>query len=538
MSAEQVTGDDYPYGRQPPAVLRVRELQQTRTPFMPRLWPWLLRIGAVGIVVVLIIAAPIGIVGYRAGRQAAMIAELEQLGCRVTYSFDRTDGTTLDTLQGLFGHNGFADVSQVSAENISPNDAARIAEICSRFEHLTSFTIVSNSFRFDQIASWKHLDELSLLSIHSTSITDNDLARVAKMPNLITLALTSPHISDAGVQQLANLPLLDNLELHSVQLTGSAPANSGGFPKLQRLAIHDAPRLNDQAIIKLGPMPDLHSLELGGTQIGDAAIAHAAKSGKLTNVFLAHTQITDAALAHLAKCVGLSNVDLADTQVTDAGIVQLASCALSGLDLSGTSVTGKGFGALSGKDLVLNLDRTDVNDANLPEVLQIPALITLSLQDTKITGATFPRHVTGGGSGASFPPPATGPGGRLTVDLSGAALTAQGFAALAKTNVTDLTLSRTGLTDQQLMLFAGNDQINMLDITQTKVTANGLVAFYEARKQRLTAAGRQESLYVISDFADIAEQYLPEVPGGAPDEPAEQPPGQEPAQSPPPEAPM
>src|SRR5205823_8964814 len=173
-----------------------------------------------------------------------MIAELEQLGCNVSFSFERTNDSLLDALQGLFGANGFADVASVSADNLSsPQDAASVADICRNFSHLTSFTIVSNSFHFDQIASWKHLDGLTNLSIHSTNITDDDLARIARMPNLTNLALRSPHITDKGVHHLANLPL-QKLELHSVQLTGAAAANSGGFPLLQHLAIHDAPRLN------------------------------------------------------------------------------------------------------------------------------------------------------------------------------------------------------------------------------------------------------------------------------------------------------
>jgi hypothetical protein len=496
-------------------------------------------------VVLFIVATPISIIGYRATRQAAMIAELEQLGCRVSLSFERTSDSPMEILQEIFGARGFADVGGVSADNLSsPNDAARVAQICSHFPHIGSFSIVSNSFRFDQIASWKHLDELNSLSIHSTNITDDDLARIARMPNLMNLSLTSPHISDAGVHQLANLPLLVTLDLHSVQLTGSAQASSAGFPALQHLAIYDAPRLNDQAIINLGPLPVLNNLELSGTQIGDAGIAHLAKAGKLENVVLSKTQITDAAIAHFSQCPNLNTVDLADTAVTDAGVVQLAACALSNLDLSGTGVTGKGFGTLTGKDLTLNLDGTHVSDDTLPELFQISGLGTLSLQDTKITGATSPPRPFGGAplvdswtklSVPILPPtPLDGPGRCTVVDLSGAALTPPGFEALARTDIPELRLSRTLLNDQQLMNFVGNDRINLLDLSQTKVTASGLIAFYEARKQRLAAAGRLESLYVTSDFADVAEQYLPDLPGGMPaDEPAPPDDTQPPPQPPP-----
>ena len=185
--------------------------------------------------------------------------------------------------------------------------------------------------------------------------------------------------------------------------------------------------------------------------------------------------------------------------------------------------------------MTLNLDGTNVSDDMLPELLTISGLSTLSLQDTKITGDSFPERVTGvsqlsvDSSGAAVTPPG---GSQFSVDLSGAALSPQGFEALAKTNIPDLKLSRTGLNDQQLMLFAANDQINLLDVSQTKVTANGLIAFYEARKLRLAASRRPESLYVTSDFPNIAEQYLPDtMPGGMPaEEPSQEPadPGSQP----------
>jgi hypothetical protein len=50
----------------------------------------------------------------------------------------------------------------------------------------------------------------------------------------------------------------------------------------------------------------------------------------------------------------------------------------------------------------------------------------------------------------------------------------------------------------------------MLDVRETKVTADGVRAFYELRKQRLAASRRQEKLLVISAFKGIADQYLPE----------------------------
>src|SRR5438105_15504873 len=113
MSGEQLTSDEYPYGRQPPAVLDVRDFP-TITRWTLRIWPWMLRTAAVGVVVLLIIAMPVGIVGYRASRRSAMIAELEQLGCTVSFAFERTNDSLLAALPGLFGADDVGDAAGVS----------------------------------------------------------------------------------------------------------------------------------------------------------------------------------------------------------------------------------------------------------------------------------------------------------------------------------------------------------------------------------------------------------------------------------------
>ena len=87
---------------------------------MPRLWPWLLRVGAVSIVVFLIIATPVGIVGYRATRQAAMIAELEQLGCNVSLSFGSTSDSPMEILLSLVMLGDFTSTYLAILQGVDP----------------------------------------------------------------------------------------------------------------------------------------------------------------------------------------------------------------------------------------------------------------------------------------------------------------------------------------------------------------------------------------------------------------------------------
>jgi hypothetical protein len=197
----------------------------------------------------------------------------------------------------------------------------------------------------------------------------------------------------------------------------------------------------------------------------------------------------------------LWRLDLTDTQITDKGIVHLARCSeLSELSLAGTKVTGKGLGVMLGQNIELNLDRTEVTDEGLRDVAQIQGLANLSLQNTKVTGTGFRFFA----QSVALP----------SVDLSGVALTSDGIATLAKSKISNLILDRTPIDDRLLMLFAENNEINLLRISETKVTAAGIRAFYEARKQRLAKTGRQESLYVISDFEGLAEAFLPDPMSG------------------------
>jgi hypothetical protein len=94
------------------------------------------------------------------------------------------------------------------------------------------------------------------------------------------------------------------------------------------------------------------------------------------------------------------------------------------------------------------------------------------------------------------------------LDLSGAPLTPAGFQVLAKMPIDSLNVSSTDLDDAQLLLFSGNDTITTLIAPDTKITESGARAFYEARKQRLAALGKKESLRISSDLTDIADQYV------------------------------
>ena len=84
-------------------------------------------------------------------------------------------------------------------------------------------------------------------------------------------------------------------------------------------------------------------LELNGTSVGDAGLAHLVGHSKLVFLHLDRTNVTDAGLTHLSKMSGLQVLMLKNTDVSDAGLEHLkANSRLHTLVVSGTNVTDAG----------------------------------------------------------------------------------------------------------------------------------------------------------------------------------------------------
>ncbi len=110
--------------------------------------------------------------------------------------------------------------------------------------------------------------------------------------------------------------------------------------------------LSHTKITDLSPMKgitisQLISLRLTGLQIKDFSLLP--RLEKLWHLNLSGTNITDAGLAHLSELKNLRQLDLSGTNITDAGLAHLSGLKmLFRLNLSGTNITDAGLAHLSG----------------------------------------------------------------------------------------------------------------------------------------------------------------------------------------------
>lgn len=115
-----------------------------------------------------------------------------------------------------------------------------------------------------------------------------------------------------------------------------------------RLSCRDVP-VGDDTLRPLRALHGLRDLDLTGTAVTDAGVAHLAGLRGLESLALCETAVTDQALRILTSLPRLQAIHLRGTAVTDDGLAHLAvHSELDVLDVRETAVTGRGLSALSG----------------------------------------------------------------------------------------------------------------------------------------------------------------------------------------------
>ncbi|MEX0715380.1 MAG: hypothetical protein WD066_02270 [Planctomycetaceae bacterium] len=144
-----------------------------------------------------------------------------------------------------------------------------------------------------------------------------------------------------------------------------------------RLADVDVPEL----VARLEPLPDLRSVYLAGTDVGDSSAADLARLTRLRALVLTGTGVTDEGLLRIAPLDRLEWLALGGTGVTDRGLRHLAAFPrLEVLDLDGTEVSDEGIGALASLRHLneLSVANTGVTETALRELgAAMPSLLSV-----------------------------------------------------------------------------------------------------------------------------------------------------------------
>jgi hypothetical protein len=334
----------------------------------------------------------LGLVGGEVGRvqrQRAIVWQLNRANASVTYDYQSADGRSsaqpaiLTWLRECFGPDLFAEVAFVRWDyqfrTIAGSDIELIRALPSVREvgFFASGTATARpqlptsdeesrkagerNIRL-QAASLGMLNEcknLRQLTLFGGFATDAHLIALQSGCNLRSLELLyAPNVTDDGVMCVGDILGLEELEIRNSP--GVTDKWTIVLPQLSRLSSLDlsGTAVTDAALAHIGELPNLERLGLNQNSITDEGIYALRALSRLKALELGRTKITDAALKTVGSFSDLQVLDISDTSVTDAGMKYIANLAhLAELKMRGTGVTEEGLLQLQ---QITNLRRLDI----------------------------------------------------------------------------------------------------------------------------------------------------------------------------------
>jgi|HigsolmetaAR202D_1030399.scaffolds.fasta_scaffold09375_2 Leucine-rich repeat (LRR) protein len=234
------------------------------------------------------------------------------------------------------------------------------------------------------------------VSLRSSWIADSDLQALSTFQDLHRLDLSHTRITDLGFRELKPLTQITDLNLYYAEQIGDgALAVIRNWRNLKRLNLRGT-KVTDAGVEQLAEHPALESLDVGFSLFTDGGFQALTSIPNLKELAAGGNKVTDVGLNSLRLMPNLRVLDLNGAQRTDSGL-WAATVTDRGLDaiatlkqleelyLRGAKITNTGSGKLAAlqKVKVLDLGETQLSEAGLKFLSQLPELERLSLYGCK-----------------------------------------------------------------------------------------------------------------------------------------------------------
>ncbi|HEY1066688.1 MAG TPA: leucine-rich repeat protein, partial [Pirellulales bacterium] len=210
--------------------------------------------------------------------------------------------------------------------------------------------------------------ELSEIWLNQRPVTDTGMAAFRGCKSLTALVLINAPVTNAA---LANFSECDGLEQLIVSHSRLAPGAFAPFERLDRLThfIAWSTHLADADFKALAQSP-LIELNVGGTPLTDAGLAHLERLDDLSSINARYTSLTFEGAPRFSDCRKIDRLWLDSSHVTDAGLARFQnSPALTILTLDNTPITDAGLAPFKACPLLrrLHVKRTRVSPEMIAE---------------------------------------------------------------------------------------------------------------------------------------------------------------------------
>ena len=196
-------------------------------------------------------------------------------------------------------------------------------------------------------------------------------------------AMNPDPITDANLRQLWGLSACMSLDLSGTEVGDAGLSCLVEAQNLEQLVLSNV-RVTDRGLAELAGLPRPRAFELKGCRITGGGLSELSHIRYLN---LANTTIADEGLSYLAQLAHLEELDLSGTQITDSGLDHLNDLsALAKLSLSSTLVTNAGLQALQHLSQLVSLDlgHTQISEVGLVHISALVQLDVLRLDHTQV----------------------------------------------------------------------------------------------------------------------------------------------------------
>ena len=235
---------------------------------------------------------------------------------------------------------------------------------------------------------------LKILRLFDTSVTDAGIRSVEKAAQLEELNITSPLMGNAVLEVECHLPKLRSLLLgRMLKVDDAGLRHLRDLTHLRELYL-EGTSITDAGLELLQPLKELWSLDISNALVTDAGLRILGDLPKLVLLLIENTCVRGEGLAFLHRSERLdvyaARCPLADERL-DASLRSLPN--LRRLDVSETPIGDAGMLSVKCCQALddLRLDSTNVSDATLELVVDLPRLDSLYTWDTRITKEALSR---------------------------------------------------------------------------------------------------------------------------------------------------
>jgi hypothetical protein len=381
-------------------------------------------------ILVLVVGGFMGWKARRASLQRRAVARIQYLRGSVTYDWGFNSPVTSEPhgpawLRKILGDEYFQEVVAVTlpvrargTPPIMPSldpDGSKVREIA---EENRLDIEAEKALRNDDLACLEGLDQIEFLTLGIGTVLKSDgLARLGRLSCLKFLTIAEP-LTDEGVAQISGLTELKSLYASFKLSDPSALALVERLPRLETLVINEginpsdggvettiAPdKINDAWLARLGRLHQLKILNLVGSGITDAGLAHLKGLERLEGLSVGQKfgdtesfLITDAGFANLAGLKSLKGLYFSSaSQITDAGLTYLGGLKqLTDLELPQiTKMTDAGLTHLVGLENLKRLNlksASKVTEAGVSQLAKLPQLSRLVFNPHSLSDAGLVR---------------------------------------------------------------------------------------------------------------------------------------------------